>query len=51
VNPKQMDGVRPMHYEIIGDIHGHCDKLLGLLAKLGYVVRLVLKRVPKSWMD
>lgn len=25
-----------MIYDIIGDIHGHADKLLGLLAKLGY---------------
>lgn len=25
-----------MNYDIIGDIHGHNDKLLGLLGKLGY---------------
>ena len=25
-----------MHYDIIGDIHGHSDKLVALLAKLGY---------------
>ena len=26
-----------MIYDIIGDIHGHADKLAGLLDKLGYI--------------
>ena len=25
-----------MSYDIIGDVHGHCDELLELLAHLGY---------------
>lgn len=25
-----------MGYDIIGDIHGHCDQLIGLLTKMGY---------------
>lgn len=28
--------IQAQGYDIIGDIHGHADKLIGLLAKLGY---------------
>jgi hypothetical protein len=28
-----------MHYDIIGDIHGHADKLTALLQRMGYVLR------------
>jgi hypothetical protein len=28
---------RPMSgYDVIGDIHGHADKLIGLLRQMGY---------------
>ena len=27
-----------MIYDVIGDIHGHADKLKGLLTKLGYTL-------------
>ena len=36
-----------MSYDIIGDIHGHCDKLVALLAKLGYRERQGAWRHPE----
>ena len=34
------EGNPPMIYDVIGDIHGHADKLEGLLEKLGYTLRV-----------
>lgn len=35
-----------MSYDVIGDIHGHCDKLVALLTKLGYREKLGAWRHP-----
>ena len=37
-----------MNYDVIGDIHGHADKLTVLLRKLGYRDRLGAWRHPDS---
>jgi hypothetical protein len=36
-----------MSYDIIGDIHGYCDKLIALLSKLGYRERQGAWRHPE----
>ena len=37
-----------MHYDIIGDIHGHADALEKLLQKLGYTLSNGIYRHPEK---
>lgn len=38
-DPVDTTRAKMIQYEIIGDIHGHADRLEGLLLKLGYTMR------------
>jgi hypothetical protein len=43
----QLSDNRRMNYDVIGDVHGHYDKLVGLLDELGYACRSGAWRHPK----
>ena len=40
-----------MNYDVIGDIHGHADKLTALLRKMGYRHHLGAWRHPERTVD